>query len=64
MTLNMNGVQIMFRAIESMQFDADKRLLVVRTVSGAIHTKPMDSPKMAGSVIDRILESMAAYESV
>ena len=62
-----DGTLLMYRAIESMTpvQNEDGWAVEVRTVSGAVHVLPeVASKEAAVRVMDRIVQMMAACESV
>jgi hypothetical protein len=64
MRLSIDGAHVLFRAIESVYFDADFCELVVRTVSGKEHRMKVRDRADFDSIAKKIIQRIALCESI
>jgi hypothetical protein len=64
MQLSIEGTHVFYRAIESIHFDAHTSELVLRTVSGKVYRKKVDSREVYEKFTKAILQRIAMCESV
>jgi len=64
MHIKISGTRVLFHGIESFSFDEDACELVVRTVSGKEHRRPVVSKAEADAIADLTIERMAVLQSM